>query len=67
MSKPYARLHTWIWVCLYAGLLPLAMTAFLKDPVLATTIRIVCGALVLIGVVLWIIRTGKKDISKETS
>ena len=60
MSKPHVRLQTWIWVCLYAGLLPLAMTAFLKDPVLATTIRIICGGLVLTGVVLWIIRTQKK-------
>jgi len=65
MTKPYARLQTWIWVCLYAGLLPLAMTAFLKDPALATTLRIICGVLVLTGVVLWIVRTLKKDPSQE--
>lgn len=60
MPKPYARLQTWIWVCLYAGLLPLAMTAFLNDPALAKVIRIVCASLVVTGVVLWIIRTRKK-------
>ena len=67
MNKPHARLQTWIWVCLYAGLLPLAMTAFLNDPMLATTIRIVCGVLVVIGVLLWVVRTRQKDTTKETS
>lgn len=56
MAKPHARLHTWIWVCLYAGLLPQALTAFLNDPTLVLAIRIGGAVLVGLGLLLWLLR-----------
>jgi hypothetical protein len=62
MTKPYARLHTWIWVCLYAGLLPQPLAAFMTDRAAGMAIHVAGGVLVAIGLGLLAYRTTRKDL-----
>ena len=51
------HLDTLIWVCIYGGLLPQAMTFFLEDGTLVQVIRIGGAVLLALGVIFWLVRS----------
>lgn len=51
------QLDTLIWVCIYGGLLPQALTFFLEDSTLVHVIRIGGAVLLALGVIFWLVRT----------